>query len=278
MPKTQARRATTLASLIAGLLFAATAVAQDQGAQQQGPTEQELQEQRKQKLLQVVQNDKDINVRSAQVQGQIDQLNDQTQALQGKYRTALQQIETLRVYNRQLDQLIRSQDLEMASMQRQIDSVVDVERGIRPLMEDMIDALEQFVALDVPFLAEERTARVVKLRELAGRADVSVGEVYRRIMEAWQIENDYGRAVDEYRGTIEVGGETKTVDFLKIGRVVFMYVTLDGSEAGVWNQEAQAWQPADEFSASVRQALKMARKQSAFDLVTLPVPAPQEVN
>jgi len=142
----------------------------------------------------------------------------------------------------------------------------------------MINALDQFVSLDIPFLLEERTNRVANLRELSARADVSVGEVYRRIMEAWQIENDYGRAVDTYRETLELGGQTREVDFLKIGRVAYMYITLDGSEAGVWDTQAAAWEDASDYTAGVKQALKMARKQAAFDLVTLPIPAPQEVN
>ena len=270
---------TTIAAVLSGLLLAIAAtpaIAQEQEAQELTP--QQLLEIRKKKLAQAVTQDKGINQSGAASQGRIDQLADDTSKLLAQYRAANQQIDTLKIYNNQLDKLVLSQTAEMTSMQRQIDSVVDVERGIRALMEDMIVALGEFVELDIPFLLDERTNRVANLRDLSTRADVSVGEVYRRIMEAWQIENDYGRAVDTYRSTVEIDGQTKTVDFLKVGRVAFMYVTLDGAEAGVWNNEAKQWEDATAYTAGVKQALKMARKQAAFDLVTLPIPAPQEVN
>ena len=273
--KWQAVAPTTIAALVSALLLATTAVAQEQA---QELTPQQQLEIRKQKLAQAVSQDKSINQSGAASQGRIDQLADDTSKLLAQFRAANQQIDTLKVYNNQLDKLVLSQTAEMTSMQNQIDSVVDVERGIRPLMDDMINALEEFVALDIPFLRDERTTRVANLRDLSTRADVSVGEVYRRIMEAWQIENDYGRAVDTYRSTVDIDGETKTVDFLKVGRVAFMYVTLDGSEAGVWNSDAKQWEDASAYTAGVKQALKMARKQAAFDLVTLPIAAPQEVN
>jgi len=264
-----------IGAIVGGLLLASTVVAQEQAVEL---TPQQLLEIKKKKLAQAVTQDRNINQAGAASQGRIDALADDTSKLLAQYRAANQQIDTLKVYNNQLDKLVLSQTAEMTSMQRQIDSVVDVERGIRPLMEDMINALDQFVELDIPFLLEERKTRVANLRDLSSRADVSVGEVYRRIMEAWQIENDYGRAVDTYRSSLESGGQTKEVDFLKVGRVAYMYITLDGSEAGVWNKESGQWDDASDYTAGVKQALKMARKQAAFDLVTLPIAAPQEVN
>lgn len=268
---------TTIAAIISGLLLTTNVVAQEQEAAAELTPQQKL-EINKKKLAQAVAQDKGLNQSGAASQGRIDALADDTSKLLSQFRAANQQIDTLKVYNNQLDKLVLSQTAEMTSMQNQIDGVVDVERGIRPLMEDMINALDQFVSLDIPFLLEERKNRVANLRELSARADVSVGEVYRRIMEAWQIENDYGRAVDTYRETLELGGQTREVDFLKIGRVAYMYITLDGNEAGVWDTKAAAWEDATDYTAGVKQALKMARKQAAFDLVTLPIPAPQEVN
>lgn len=227
-----------------------------------------------QKLDQAIAAEERMNRESKQSQQRIDRISDETQSLFEEYRQTNARIDTLRVYNRQLATLIASQEAEIASLSTQIEEVSSIEREIMPLMEEMIGAIEVFVENDVPFLLEERRTRVENLRELMDRSDVSVAEKYRKIMEAWQIENDYGRAVDTYRGTLDVGGETKTVDFLKIGRVAFLYLTLDDSEARVWDQGSRQWLPANGYRSAIRQGLKMANKQVAVDLLTLPMPAP----
>jgi hypothetical protein len=159
----------------------------------------------------------------------------------------------------------------MASLQGQIDDVEIVERGIPPLMAQMIDALEAFVGLDVPFLRDERGKRVEGLRELMLRADVTNAEKYRRIVEAYQIENDYGRTIEAYRGTHDNG---KTVDFLRVGRIALVYQTLDGLENGAWDQDARDWVSVDSsHSSAIKDGLKIARKQSAPDMILLPIAA-----
>jgi hypothetical protein len=214
------------------------------------------------------------NETGAQVQQRIDKISDETDKMVIEYRGLLKQIAAIRVYNRQIADLIASQEAEQISLQAQIDDVELVGRQITPLMLEMIGALETFVELDVPFLPEERTVRVAGLRELMTRSDVTDAERFRRILEAYQIENEYGRTIEAYAGELELGGKTRTVDFLRVGRVVFIYQTRDRSEAGFWDQDARAWQPlSGEYRSAVRHGLQMARKQAAPDLLRLPVPA-----
>jgi hypothetical protein len=215
------------------------------------------------------------NELSAKIQDEIDEIADDTDAMAVKYRSALQNTRQLEIYNRQLEGLIEAQNTEMASLRQQIDGVTVVSRTIMPHMEDMLEALEKFVDLDMPFLVDERHERVAKLRELMGRADVTISEKYRRILEAYQIENEYGRTIEAYRGTIDDDGARRTVDFLRVGRNALLYQTLDGTESGVWNQKTRTWEPADRYRNSLRDGLRMARKQVAPDLLTLPMPAPE---
>ena len=83
-------------------------------------------------------------------------------------------------------------------------------------MLKMIDALDQFVELDMPFLLEERRQRVAFLRTLLERSDVTVAEKFRRLLEAYEIENDYGRTIESYKGSLDVDGASREVDFLRI--------------------------------------------------------------
>ena len=104
------------------------------------------------------------------------------------------------------------------------------------------------------------------------RADIAVSEKFRRVLEAYQIEVDYGRTIEAYSGLLDVDGQEQNVEFLRIGRISFLYQTRDGSKLGLWNQETKAW---DELPASYRsdinKALRIARKQLAPDLVVVPL-------
>jgi sugar-specific transcriptional regulator TrmB len=211
-------------------------------------------------------------------QKKIDAMSDQADALFDEYRNENRRIEALDAYNEQLERLVESQREELASVESQIEGVRRIEREIIPLMQRMVDGLARFVALDVPFLAEERTARVDGLRDLMDRSDVTVSEKFRRVLEAYQVENDYGRTIDSYRGDLVVDGEPRTVDFLSVGRVVLLYQTLDGDESGIWDQAQREWKPLPgEYDDSIRRGIRIALKQAAPNLLELPVPAAQVV-
>jgi hypothetical protein len=215
------------------------------------------------------------NDESAEVQKRIDELSDQTDELLAKYRTALTQIDSIRIYNHQLRELINSQDEELASLQDQLDRVEVVGRSVTPLMLRMIDALDATVELDLPFLMQERTERIANLRKLMTRAAVTSAEKFRLIMEAYQTENEYGRTIEAYRSTLKRGDRDIKVDFLRFGRIALIYQTLDGMEAGVWNQAEKSWDPLDaSYRTAIRQGLRIARKQAAPDLIRLPLPVP----
>lgn len=205
-------------------------------------------------------------------QGRIDKLDDETSEIVREYRAALIQLQSLREYNDQLEKLISAQKEEMVSIRKQIEAVTNVDRTIVPLMFRMIDSLEQFVKLDVPFLKDQRTARIASLRELMDRSDASPAEKYRKILEAYEIENEYGRTIEAYEGEMEVEGESRTVSFLRVGRVSLVYQTLDGSVSGVWSQDQGAFVDLDgDFDTELRSALRIAKQQAAPDLLIIPV-------
>ena len=212
------------------------------------------------------------NVEGVAAQKRIDEISGETEELFSRYTTALHQLDSTRIYNQQMEELIESQEAELASIADQLDRVEVVGRSVTPLMLRMIQALDVFVQVDVPFLLEERKGRMEELRSMMARADISNAEKYRRIMEAYQIENEYGRTIEAYRGIQELGDREVTVDFLRFGRIALVYQTLDESEAGVWNQQIRSWEPLDSsYRSAIRQGLRIARKQAAPDLVGLPL-------
>src|SRR2546427_13272552 len=107
-----------------------------------------------QKVDAVVREQAGANKDAAAAQQRIDQLAYQTQDMLGKYRQAMSDAESLKKYNEQLVVQVKSQSERMANMKRQLGEIENTQRNVLPLMQRMIDTLEQFVSLDVPFLIE----------------------------------------------------------------------------------------------------------------------------
>jgi hypothetical protein len=211
-------------------------------------------------------------------QQRVDAVVNQTRSLADQYRQILREIEGLEIYNRLLARQVERQGEQKEQIRASIDQVTVVQRQIMPLMDRMIAGLDQFVSLDVPFLENERRARVSNLQTLLERQDVSVAEKFRRVMEAYQIENEYGRTIENYKGSLEVGGLVREVDFLRIGRTTLVYQTTDGQNQGVWDQQDSAWVAlGSEYRNRIRQGLRVARRQLAPELLLMPVPAPEDL-
>lgn len=217
-----------------------------------------------------------INQQAKTSQAKIDELSEETHKLLNEYKTVLKEVEGLRVYNRQVAKQIQAQDAEMTQLGESIDRVTVIERQITPLMLRMIDGLEQFVSLDLPFLLDERNERIGRLREMMDRADVAVSEQFSQVLRAFQIENEYGRTMETYADTINVNGLDRKADVLKVGRVALVFQTPDGTETGMWNKETESWEVlGDEFTTPVRNGIRMARKQLSVDMLMLPITGPE---
>ena len=209
-------------------------------------------------------------------QEKINKLSDETTDLTTKYRRFLSDADSIKRYAEELGKQVGAQNEEMESLRRQLGDIETVQRDVYPLMEKMVASLEQFVALDIPFLLQERTDRVNKLKEMMTK-DFSVSEKYRRIMEAYSIEMEYGRTLDAYEGTIGEGDTQKAVQFVRLGRISLMYQTLDGQSTGYWDADNKAWKEDNSYQRDVKEALGVAQKKGAPDLLIVPVHAPSEV-
>jgi hypothetical protein len=216
---------------------------------------------------------------AAGVPAVMDTLDAQERSMLVEYRRASREAATLKVYNRHLQGVIDSQGKQEASLERQIKEIAVTRRELVPLMYRMLASLEAFVRLDLPFLKDERRKRLDRLQEMMVMPNIEDSEKYRRILEAYQIESEYGHSIEAYRADLKMNGETRPVDFLRLGRVALYYQTLDGGETGVWDRQEQGWRTlSSEYRKPVRDGLRIARKQASPTLLTLPVPAPVPAN
>ncbi len=181
---------------------------------------------------------------SAQVsQQKIDGYAESAESMLAEYKGLLRQIDSMKVYNEQINRMVQSQQGErLDSLNNQIAQIDQTATEVVPLTLKMIDALDEFVTLDLPFQKEERTKRVTELRDLMDRADVTTSEKFRKVMEAYQIEEGFSRSIESYKASLERNGETVTYDFLRIGRTALLFQSPDGGETGMWNQQTRQWE------------------------------------
>lgn len=225
------------------------------------------------KLDQALKTTIDSNRASAQSQQRIDGIDDSARSMLERYRAATWQAQQLSVYAKQLEALLGAQEAEKVSLRQQLVDIERTERELTPLMLRMLDSLDKFVTLDLPFLKQERRERVDNLKRLMSDPEAASAERYRRLLEAYQIEIDYGRSLGVERAQIGSEGSAREVDVLRIGRASLFYLTLDGEEAGRWDAAGKKWETLDkEWRASIKKGLKIAREISAPDVLYLPMP------
>ena len=210
-------------------------------------------------------------------QERIDELDARTQNLLSDFRANLKQLEQLNRYNASQQRQVDAQRREMQSLNNDINNIASLQRAIQPLMEDMVEALDQLVEADLPFLLDERRSRVERLRALMDDPSRSPAQRYRLVVEAYQIENEYGRTIEAYRGDIEVGGRAfENVEFLRIGRTVLVFRTDDDQTLMRFDNERRQWVELDlSFLPDIKMGSRIAREQIPPDLMFLPIRAPR---
>jgi len=208
-------------------------------------------------------------------QNKIDSLDDQTSSMLHEYREINAKLEEMQAYNDQLQREVKDQEAEIVRLDTERLEIEQTRRHLVPMMLDMRDVFTKFVDLDTPFLPDERKMRVEQLQKVMDRSDVPLAEKFRRLIEAYRVEAEYGYSIESYRGEL-VTDKTRTVDFLRLGRVGLYYLTLDGKESGFYNPKSQNWQIlTSEFNEPIKDGLLMARKQLPPNLLILPFTSPE---
>ena len=230
------------------------------------------------KLQTAVEETLETHAQAKKSQQKVDEYADDTKDMLHEYRATLRKIDNLKTYNDQLERLTAKQLETAESLSDQINSIAETQQNIIPLLLRMIETLEEFILIDAPFLQEERLARIDLIKGMMDRPDVSLPDKYRRIMEAYQIEMEYGRTIDTITETIKINNASSTVEILRIGRLSIFYQTLDGKESGYWNKQNNVWETlTDDYNRSIAQGIQIAKKQAPPDLIKLPVTAPEEI-
>ncbi len=187
-----------------------------------------------------------------------------------------------RALNHEVDWLDERAELESArtaALQERVDELSRrlaesdrLEASLQDSLLTILDRLEDAVALDTPFLGEERALRLAGLRRELVRPDVPAAEKLRRLLESLQVEAAYGGSVEMTGERIDVDGVVLTVDMLRIGRLSLFWRTPDGKRVGTWDPAADTWIELPEGERrTVGLAMDMAARLRPVEVLSLPV-------
>ncbi|RAW07411.1 hypothetical protein DKQ62_09030 [Halomonas elongata] len=212
----------------------------------------------------------------AELQERIDNADEAVREQLRELRQAREETRRLRAYNEELAPVVERQAATLEERRSGVESLAETREALPGMMREMVERLRAWVEQDMPFLRDERLARVASLESTLSAADLSSAEKLERVLAAWRAELDYGRELDAWRG--ELPGDTpRDVEFLRIGRIGWYYLTPDGHQGGVWKAEAGEWQSLDESTlAEIRKGLRIVHEQRAPAMLDLPVSQPVE--
>ncbi|MCG7497979.1 DUF3450 domain-containing protein [Vibrio sp. Of7-15] len=213
------------------------------------------------------------NNASATSQKKIDSSAEAAISLKAEIEQLEEEVKNLNVYRDHLAALVENQNQEAISIEAQIDEIKYTRQGVVPLMYQMIEGLKSIVDQDKPIKYTQRLERIEKLEQVMTRADVSDAEKYRRILEAYQIEMDYGTKLGVYQGQINLANNRVIeTDILHLGRISLVARNLSGAKFWAWDQNKGSWQALDSaMKPELDKAYNIATKQAAPSLITLPV-------
>jgi predicted RNase H-like nuclease (RuvC/YqgF family) len=187
-----------------------------------------------------------------QSQERINNIVEGTRSLEDQYRAINKEIDGLKVYNRLMRAQVDGQQATLDDIALSMDRVDVINRQIFPRAERMQD-----------------------LKEIMERSDVTVAEKFRKVMEAYQIENDYGTSSEHYTQSLTIDGATRSYNMLRIGRIGLYFQSDDTKITGRWNNEIRDWEVDNSARNEVRKGLRMARQLIAPELIVIPVEAPE---
>jgi hypothetical protein len=223
-------------------------------------------------MEQVLEVGRDNTELSAQSQDKIDQTDSATDKLINEFKVVSKQVEGLKLYNAQKRIQIQAQLDLMDQYDEQLIQVVVMQRQVPPLAQRMLEGLEKYVKLDTPFHIEERMQRLDLVRASLSNPKVTASEQVRQILEAYNIEGEYGRKLDAYDETIVLEGKEMVVNILRVGRLGMFFQTKDERKTGYYDTVTGSWEElSGSYRVQVRDGIRMAQKLAPMDIMMLPI-------
>ena len=211
-------------------------------------------------------------------QTKIDSMDDDTSLIINEFKTVSKQIEGLRVYNAQMRKQIERQEERLKEIDKTMKEAQVMQRQIPPFTRRMLAGIEKSIELDMPFHLAERKERIAFANAAIDNPTVSPAEGLRQVLETFNVEMEYGRKLDNYKDTIEIEGQQREVNVLRVGRLALVYQSSDRSLTGAWDNKKHEWVPLDNsYRNPTRKGLRIANRLATVDMLELPIQNPEAV-
>jgi uncharacterized coiled-coil protein SlyX len=215
--------------------------------------------------------DKTVGTHQATQKKQDDWAAEQA-ALLARYRTAKANVEYLEKRESFEESEVAALEASIHELERRLVESTRLNESLQDTLNAVVGRLESFVANDLPFLTEERNARVTAIKDEIARPDVTGAEKLRRVLEALQVEANYGNTVEVYQEQMKLGEELIFADMLRIGRVSVYWRTPDGKRVGEYDRATDMWVELDgKYVRAINMTVEMATRIRPTDIVELPI-------
>ncbi|MBT9243196.1 DUF3450 domain-containing protein [Vibrio splendidus] len=205
---------------------------------------------------------------SSTTQKHIEAIDDQTQLQREITRNLDHEIRLQTRYEQQLHKQLLQLKGVVDELDQEMDNIRQTKVNLYPLLERMTNTLQALVKADLPFDKQRRLERITQINSDLDNPQLSDAEKLERILIAYQTEIQYGTQVKSWFGRLS---PIQEVQYLRVGRLGYYYLSLDASKAGVWHSKEQRWVIlTNNETEQLRQAIIALNGGSAYPLLTLP--------
>lgn len=167
---------------------------------------------------------------------------------------------------------VKAAEGRVFAKEKALSDIEEISARIMPFLEEMILDLGNMIQNGLPFLSGERSARLEKLKSIMDDPEVSVSEKFRRVMEAFMVEAEYGMTIETWQETIDVEGKSMLADIFRLGRLALFYQSLNRENCGFFDMGKGRWSPlSGAYNRDIRIAFEIAKKRRPVELITLPL-------
>jgi hypothetical protein len=143
---------------------------------------------------------------------------------------------------------------------------------LQPFLSDSLQLLRQQQAVDLPFDLELRRQRLEDLDCLLTDRAVPAAEALQALLAYLQQEVAAGREVVTALQPVEIAGESRLLQLVRLGRLLLLAQSPDGRESLRYDSLAGRWQPLESrWHRPLGQIIAMAQRRRPLELVQLPL-------